>query len=194
MKSYFGVGNNYYENQRNVARYTVKTSKDLINVIIPHFDNYPLITKKKADFLLFKEAVGKNYNGDHLTQKGLEEILSLKASSNLGLSPKLQSNFPQIIPFPRPSILNQTVPHPYWLVGFTEGDGGFLLGSLRIQHLDMDINTVLYLNLLSIVGIQSYFIKLKNTWIVEKFIYPRKVELEMLANTSLLVLQIFNLS
>lgn len=87
MKSYFGVGNIYYENKRNVARYTVKTSKELINVIIPHFDKYPLKTHKKADLLLFKEAVENIYKGDHLTQKGLEEILSLKASSNLGLSP-----------------------------------------------------------------------------------------------------------
>ena len=125
MKSYFGVGNIYYENKKNVARYTVKTSKELINFIIPHFEKYPLRTQKKADFLLFKETVEKIYQGDHLTQKGLEEKLSLKASSNLGLSPKLESNFPQIIPFPRPSILNQTVPYPYWLVGFTEGDGGF---------------------------------------------------------------------
>ncbi len=103
----------------------MKTSKELINFIIPHFEKYPLRTQKKADFLLFKEAIEKIYQGDHLTQKGLEEILSLKASSNLGLSPKLESHFPQIIPFPRPSILNQTVPHPYWLRGFTEGDGGF---------------------------------------------------------------------
>lgn len=78
--------------------------KDLYEIIIPHFEKYPLITQKKADFLLFKEAVIKIYNRKYLNQKGLEEILSLKASSNLGLSSKLKINFPYIIPFPRPEI------------------------------------------------------------------------------------------
>ena len=127
LKSYFGVGNIYLEKERNVARYSVETSKNLIEVIIPHFNEYPLITQKQADFLLFKEAVKKIYRKEHLNQTGLEEILSLKASSNLGLSHKLQSSFPYVKPYPRPSILNQTVPHPYWLVGFVEGDGGFFI-------------------------------------------------------------------
>ena len=33
-------------------QYRVTSLKDLINVIIPHFDKYPLISKKRADYEL----------------------------------------------------------------------------------------------------------------------------------------------
>ena len=33
----------------------VSTLNDIIKVIIPHFDNYPLITKKHSDYVLFKK-------------------------------------------------------------------------------------------------------------------------------------------
>ena len=31
--------------------------EQITNIIIPHFDKYPLLTQKKADFELFKLAV-----------------------------------------------------------------------------------------------------------------------------------------
>jgi len=114
-----------------VANYRVETPKELYEIVIPHFEKYPLITQKKADFLLFKEAVIKIYNRKHLNQKGLEELVSLKASSNLGLSSKLKINFPDIIPVPRPEIKNQIIPDIYWFVGFTNGDGSFAIRKFK---------------------------------------------------------------
>lgn len=32
----------------------MNSKEDLINVIIPHFSNYPLLTQKRADFELLK--------------------------------------------------------------------------------------------------------------------------------------------
>ena len=56
IKIYFkGVGNISKEG-KNVVQYRVASLRDLINIVIPHFDKYPLITKKKADFILFKQA------------------------------------------------------------------------------------------------------------------------------------------
>jgi LAGLIDADG endonuclease len=63
----------------------------------------------------------------HLNQKGLEELVSLKASSNLGLSTKLKMSFPHIIPAPRTEIKNKIMPDLYWFVGFTNGDGSFAI-------------------------------------------------------------------
>lgn len=40
--------------------YTVNSTKDINDVIIPHFEKYPLLTQKKADFILFKSAIVKN--------------------------------------------------------------------------------------------------------------------------------------
>jgi len=40
-----------------LLHYRVTNIDDLTNVIIPHFEKYPLITQKQADFKLFKEIV-----------------------------------------------------------------------------------------------------------------------------------------
>ena len=67
--------------------------KDLA-VLIDHFDNYPLITKKRADFELFKKVLELMNRQEHLTPEGLIKIVSLKASMNRGLSEDLQTTFP----------------------------------------------------------------------------------------------------
>jgi hypothetical protein len=51
--------------------------------IIPHFNSFPLVTQKQADYILFKEIVSRMANKEHLTNSGLIKILSLKASLNL---------------------------------------------------------------------------------------------------------------
>lgn len=66
--------------------YCVADQKQLMNVIIPHFDKYPLLTKKRADFILFKSIVKLILNKEHLTTEGLNKIISIRASMNYGLS------------------------------------------------------------------------------------------------------------
>lgn len=77
--------------------------KDLA-VLIDHFDNYPLITKKRADYELFKRALELMNRKEHLTMEGLMKILSIKASMNKGLSEDLQRVFPNVTPVPRPLV------------------------------------------------------------------------------------------
>jgi hypothetical protein len=38
-------------------RLTVVKIKDLVSVILPHFDQYPLLTQKCADYQLFKAII-----------------------------------------------------------------------------------------------------------------------------------------
>lgn len=61
-------------------------------------------------------------NGEHLTQNGLSKIVNIRASINIGLSSTLKSHFPLYIPVPRPIILNQTIPNPFWIGGFASGE------------------------------------------------------------------------
>lgn len=51
IQTFFGVGNISIGNN-NTAIYYVASVQDLTNVIIPHFDMFPLITKKRADYIL----------------------------------------------------------------------------------------------------------------------------------------------
>jgi hypothetical protein len=51
-------------------------------------------------------------NKEHLHLEGLLKILSIKASHNLGISDKLRTNFPNIVPIKRPFVLNQKIQDP----------------------------------------------------------------------------------
>jgi hypothetical protein len=82
----------------------VTSPKEILNIIIPHFDKYPLITKKQARvrercrfyfilfyfilfyFILFKNIVMLMEQGEHLKVEGLQQIVNIRASLNLGLS------------------------------------------------------------------------------------------------------------
>jgi hypothetical protein len=49
---------------------------------------------------------------EHLTKEGLNKIVALRASLNLGLSAELKTVFPKIIPIARPLVKNQIISHP----------------------------------------------------------------------------------
>jgi len=84
--------------------YSVQSLKDLTNVIIPHFMEYSLLTKKRADFELFKQVLDIMVRKEHLTIEGLQKVLPIKASINLGLPEVLSKVFPNIVPEPRPNV------------------------------------------------------------------------------------------
>ena len=48
-----GVGNVSKPNKRSTVEFRVSTQKDLETIILPHFEKYPLISKKHLDFLYF---------------------------------------------------------------------------------------------------------------------------------------------
>jgi hypothetical protein len=86
-----GVGKIYTAGPTAVTL-EVHSIKEL-EIIILHFDKYPLITQKRADYELFKLAVYYIKQGLHLTNEGLIKIISLKASMNRGLPDELKTAF-----------------------------------------------------------------------------------------------------
>ena len=122
IHSFFVVGIIYYN---DVTIYSVKSLRDINDVIIPHFEKYPLITQKKADYLIFKQIINLLNLRVHFYNEGVKQILSLKASMNLGLSERLKIQFPTVVPEPRPVVSFQGIPDPHWLTGFVDGDGCF---------------------------------------------------------------------
>lgn len=127
-------------NKESSSNYVIQSLKG-INVIVDHFERYPLLTKKREDFKLFAQVVALINKKEHLTISGLHKIVSLKASmNNIRLSPMLKTAFPNILPVQRSNIrpkvctaqdknlLNSNI-DPYWIAGFTAGEGCF---SIRI--------------------------------------------------------------
>jgi hypothetical protein len=88
---FFGVGS--IQKIINSVRFKVQSPKDLNNVIIPHFDKYPLVSQKRADYILFKSILEMMNRREHLTKEGVDEIVRIRASLNLGLSQKLKAIF-----------------------------------------------------------------------------------------------------
>jgi len=82
IKKLYGVGSIY---SGSYAQFSVRSFKEL-SVIINHFDKYPLITQKQADYLLFREVFFMIESREHLTTEGMAKIVALKASLNKGLS------------------------------------------------------------------------------------------------------------
>jgi hypothetical protein len=125
VKDYFGVGT-ITKHGDTTIEYRVKSLKDL-DLILSHFEKYPLISQKWSDFELFKLAISLLKNKEHLTEKGFNKILAIKSSMNKGLSDELQLVFPEITPVNRPLLIHKDVKDPYWLTGFTSGEGCFFV-------------------------------------------------------------------
>lgn len=65
--------------------------------------------------------------GAHLTMDGLQQIINIKASMNLGISDTVKSEF-NVKPAKRPVIKTTSIPDPNWVSGFVSGEGNFDAG------------------------------------------------------------------
>jgi hypothetical protein len=123
IKNNLGVGNISKSGEKAVM-YAVDSIKE-IPVIINHFDKYPLITQKLKDYLIFKQCFDIIKQGNHLTDRGLLEIIGLKSNLNLGLSVKLKEAFPSVSEVNKVEYKFNGIPNPFWISGFTSGEGSF---------------------------------------------------------------------
>lgn len=125
IQSALGVGK-IHKHGENSVQFRVESIKEL-QIVINHFDNYPLVSAKGVDYTLFKQAFNIIKSQNHLVEKGLLELVGIKASLNLGLSPGLKEAFPnwKDIQLERPDFIFTNIPDPNWLAGFSSGDGSF---------------------------------------------------------------------
>jgi hypothetical protein len=122
IKNILGVGNiNKYE---NMVKYRIRDKKHLKEIIIPIFNQLPLLTSKIYKYNLWLK-------GLYLWESTLsieEKIIEIeKIRNEIKNIPKdfkspiwLNKDFTNI------NIINQII-NKYWLAGFTEGDGSFYL-------------------------------------------------------------------
>lgn len=129
IQNYFNVGK-IYEKKDNSVHYVVKSFKDL-EIIVKHFNAYPLITKKQADFELWKKAFYLFKNKDHLTVEGLQKFVAIRSSLNRGLTAELESAFQNIVLINRPDVVDIEIKDPAWIAGFTTGEGSFQIKILN---------------------------------------------------------------
>jgi len=127
IKSYLGVGT-INQKSNGTCVYYIRQLLE-IGKLIDHFDKYPLLTQKKADYLLFKYAFEIIKKKEHAPQtlEGLRKLLAVKGSINKGFSDKLKQAFPDITPIKRPINLDSKISDPNWLAGFSTAEGSFMV-------------------------------------------------------------------
>ena len=116
------------------VEFIVSSKKD-IEILIKHFESYPLLAQKWSDYQLFKQTFILIKNKEHLKMEGLNKIVSLKSVLNNGLSDNLKIAFPFPFPFPFPDIITEIrpkAPKPiikdsHWISGFVDGEGCFFV-------------------------------------------------------------------
>lgn len=113
-----------HKHGKESVQFRVESVKEL-QVIIDHFDRYPLVSAKVADYLLFKQCYNLIVLKEHLRLAGLIKLVGVKASLNLGLPEVLQKAFPSAIPVMRSSYAFGGIKDPQWLAGFASGDASF---------------------------------------------------------------------
>lgn len=109
LERFFGVGSVVIDNREDgTLKYHVQGQDDILNVIIPHFDQYPLVTSKSLNYLE-AFAIHRSMGSD-----GLEQVKTLKAGMNKGRS--FDDKFASV---------DITVLQPMWVLGFADGEGLF---------------------------------------------------------------------
>ena len=119
IKKELGCGS-IINNKDNTASYfTVADSSQIINILIPIFESFPLNTTKYLDYMSFKQALFintklRNTSNSEIKDNYRKQILDLKNSINTK-----RTEF--VLP------LNHIKITPYWLLGLIEGEGSFHL-------------------------------------------------------------------
>lgn len=141
--------------------YRIDSIKDIRNVIIPHFDEYPLLSiNNSRSYFLLKSCIKLiSINKESLKKDQLLAILGYKAAFKEGFKSKVIKKYQNIIPFdinniPKPPYSNI---NGHWLAGFVTADGTFgaykrggkyknYYCSFRINHDKIDESLLLYIS------------------------------------------------
>ena len=76
IKEFFG-GAGEISIEKNSAKFIIIKLSDIVDKVIPHFEAYPLLTKKYADFSLFRRIVLILNQESRLNVQGFIKVLNL---------------------------------------------------------------------------------------------------------------------
>jgi hypothetical protein len=82
MHSYFGCGAIRFSRSDQIYKYEVRSNREIVKNIIPHFERYPLKTAKQRDFDKFKTICFLVSKNKHLNKDFLREIIEMAYSMN----------------------------------------------------------------------------------------------------------------
>ena len=75
MREYFGCGWIRPDRSDRTVKYEVRTLRDLLVRIAPHFEQHPLLSSKQKDFQHFHRVCRLMGDGAHLVPSGFREVV-----------------------------------------------------------------------------------------------------------------------
>lgn len=78
----FGCGSIRPDRSDKTLKYEVRSVPNLVTKVLPHFEQYSLLSSKRRDFEIFAEIVRCMYKGEHLMPEGFANILQLADTLN----------------------------------------------------------------------------------------------------------------
>lgn len=82
LQTYFKCGSVRFDSHDDTFKYEVRSLDEILNYIIPHFEQYPLQTTKQQDFERLKMVCLRMKTGLHRSQAGAEEIIKVAYTMN----------------------------------------------------------------------------------------------------------------
>ena len=82
VQKYLLCGGIRFNTRDQTYKYEVRSLDDLVRYVIPHFEEYPLKSSKREDFMKFKEICELMKSNHHLSQNGIVKIIELAYTMN----------------------------------------------------------------------------------------------------------------
>ena len=182
LKTHLKVGS--IKTEGNMSHFLIRDVSSLLNIVIPIFDKYPLLTSKRFNYLKFKESLLKGNNLDLNSSELINQVLLIK-------NQKLPNNYisdhwdniMNKIDYSKLNIKDQylninitdvkPIMSKSWIIGFIEAEGSFYLtikDKSRIVHgfgLTQKFDYIVLLSMKLILKIPSSVRKKSNCWILD---------------------------
>jgi len=91
IQSYLNCGNITINTKKHTAEFGVVRLAELYNIIIPHFNNYPIFCAKYHAFKLFSQIVTALFNKEKRSIQERRELLKLALSMNITTNRKIET-------------------------------------------------------------------------------------------------------
>ena len=82
IKAYFGCGSIRPDRSDKTLKWETRRVEDILRVVVPHFEVFPLLSGKRYDFDRFASVCRLMAAGAHLRRDGLAEIVELASGMN----------------------------------------------------------------------------------------------------------------
>jgi hypothetical protein len=94
IQKFFGCGRINIDNRESdTMKFVITKLDDLSSKLIPHFENYPLVTSKNLNYMDFKSAILLMKNKEHFNSKGINKLRLIKSCMNYSRSFEDKYNF-----------------------------------------------------------------------------------------------------